>query len=198
MSAVQKLCNLGIFLRQGQVQSTGKINQIVDKYLEFGKTNQSIYEIPQPDNMQEVPGYAYQLQIEDIEGKLTLEIPIGKPWQIRVLFRLNKKTDHFIAALGISNSMGVNVRTTWSQPKDLQEGWYEALFKEEYLILSAGTYHFALGLSSYERTIHYIENVASIDISDLTDESIDPSIIRISGAGLILNPMKVRISQVGK
>ncbi|MCU7551287.1 polysaccharide ABC transporter ATP-binding protein [Chitinophagaceae bacterium LB-8] len=198
MAAVQKLCNRGIFFRNGQIHLTGEIDHVISKYLESSDAIRSIYEIPKPDFTPENLGFAYCLKVEDINGNLINEIPVGKAWQIRVQFKLNKKVEHFIIALGIVNTMDVNLRTTWSKEMDLDAGEYEALFKEDQLLLAAGTYQLALGLSSYERAFQYIENVAAITISDVPDSTLDKSIVRTTGVGLILNPMDIEILNLTK
>ncbi len=76
---------------------------------------------------------------------------------------------------------------------DLGAGEYEALFKEEQLLFAPGIYHFAIGLSTYERSIHYVENIGSMVISDVPDLSLDQSIVRVSGVGLVLNSMDVKV-----
>ena len=63
-------------------------------------------------------------------------------------------------------------------------------------MLASGIYHMTLGLSSYERSFHYIENVASFVISEVSDNSLDKTIVRKSGAGVFLNPMNVRINEI--
>lgn len=193
MSAVQKLCDTVIILKFGEVNLSGTIDQVINKYLASGDASQSVYEIAPPTNIADMAGFAYRLQVEDSNGNLVNEIPVGKPWQIRVHFKLTKKVNHFIIALGISNSIDLNLRTTWSKQMDLPEGKYEAVFKEELLLFATGTYHLALGLSSYEKSLQYIENVASIYISDVADANLDKTIVRTSGTGLFLNPMGVEI-----
>lgn len=197
MTAVQKLCNRGIFLENGKILLSGNIDPVIDKYLESNEVSRSVYEIPMPE-ADDVVGYAYRLKIEDINGNLINEIPVGRPWQVRVHFKLNRQVKHFIVGLGLVNSRDISLRTTWSKEVDLDEGEYEALLIEDQLLLAVGTYYLTLGLSSFERPIHYVENVASIVISDAADSALDKSIVRTSGVGLILNQMNINIKQIKK
>ena len=182
-----------IIIPNGKIVFSDKIENVVNKYLESGAATKEIYEIPKPANFNEIAGYAYCLKIEDIYGNLMSEIPVGKPWQVRVQFKLNKVCKHFIIALGISNSMEVNLRTTWSNEVDLGVGEYEAIFREDKLLFAEGTYYLALGLSSYETSFHYIENVASLTIASVADPRLDKSVLRTVGVGQFLNPMNVQI-----
>ena len=196
MAAVQKLCDTGILLKNGEVNLCGNMEHVISKYLASGDASQAVYDIAPPTGVADIAGFAYRLQVEDANGNLVNEIPVGKPWQIRVHFKLTKKVNHFIVALGISNAIDINLRTTWSTEMDLEAGTYEAVFKEDQLLFATGTYHLAVGLSSFERSLHYIENVASITISDIADEDLDKTIVRTSGTGMFLNPMGVEISIV--
>jgi lipopolysaccharide transport system ATP-binding protein len=193
MTAIQKLCNKVMLMHQGSINSVGETNHIIHSYLQNSALNQSIYDIAIPENVHDLPGYAYKIQIEDECGNNVNEIPVGKFWQVRVFFRIAKKTRHFIIALGLTTSMDVDLRTSWSNETDLDEGYYEAVFKEESLLLSAGIYRLNLGLSTHEKSFHYIEDVASITISQIADKSLERSIIRTTGAGLILNPLRIEI-----
>jgi ABC-type polysaccharide/polyol phosphate transport system ATPase subunit len=198
MSAVQKLCNNVIFLNNGIIDSIGNTENMISKYLQNSAVQTSVYEIPLPEDHESLLGYATKLQIEDDNGNLILETPVGKPWQVRVFFKINNRAQHFIIALGITSSTEVNLRTSWSAKADLNKGYYEAVFKEDQLLLSPGYYNLALGLSNYERSIHYIENIATITIANLTDPILDETIVRINNVGLILNPMSIAISRLNE
>jgi hypothetical protein len=124
------------------------------------------------------------------------EIPVGGLWRVKVLFTLKKDIKHFIIALGITTDLDVNVRTCWSNARDMAAGSYEATFFEKDLLLSSGSYNLVLGLSSYETTFQYLENVAKLNISDVPDLDIDKSILRFKNAGLLLNPMAIQVSRI--
>lgn len=196
MAAVQKLCTSGIFLDKGLIRKQGPTDAIIDEYLRSTLTERKSYELPVPANPEEMPGYACKLQIEDEGGQVVKEITAGSKWRVRVFFKANKNIDHFIIALGLTTAMEVNLRTSWSVKRDLQTGDYEAIFKEDALMLTPGTYNLTLGLSSYEKSFHYLENVASLTISTVTDKSLDETIIRTSNAGIILNPLAIDIVKV--
>jgi lipopolysaccharide transport system ATP-binding protein len=195
MSAVQKLCNKAMFLNQGAINSIGSTQNIIEKYLQNSSIQGSEFNILLPDDHESITGYAIKLQVEDVNGNLIQEIPVGKPWQVRVRFKINKRAQHFIIALGITNSTEVNLRTSWSRKFDLDEGHYEAVFKEDRLLFAPGYYNLVLGLSNYERPIHHMENIATLRIADLTDQDLNETIVRINNVGVLLNPMSVEISK---
>jgi ABC-type polysaccharide/polyol phosphate transport system ATPase subunit len=195
MTAVQKLCNNALLMHQGSIYQTGETNHIINAYLQDSTLSKSIYDLPLPEHVNDLPGYAYRLQLEDENNNIVNEICVGKPWQVRVFFKLTRYTEHFIVALGIITAMDVNLRTSWSKNTSLAPGQYEAVFKESELILSAGKYYLVLGLSSYEKSFHYIENAAVLLISEITDQLLDNTIIRTNDTSIMLNPMSINITR---
>ena len=194
MAAIQKLCGKGIFLNNGSITLIGGTDKIIAQYLQTSKQDKAIFDLPLPDDKDQLVGYATKMQVEGLDSNVLKEIPLGKFWQIRIAFKLNIDAKHFIIGLGITNFMDVNLRTSWSEHMDLKAGYYEAVFKEDTLIMAPGQYSLTVGLSNYERAIHYIENAASITISDTIDSTLPNSIIRINDVGLLLNPMKIYIA----
>jgi lipopolysaccharide transport system ATP-binding protein len=196
MGAIKKLCNNGIFLNNGLISLAGDLDTVISKYLHAETELKAIYNIAVPENSKDMIGHAYQLIIEDNSGNLLPEIPVGRLWRIRVLFVLNRDVKHFIIGIGINTDMDVNVRTCWSNAADMNAGSYEVVFFENDLLLASGSYKLIVGLSSYETTFQYLENIASLNISDVPDENLDKSILRYKNAGLLLNPMAVKISSI--
>ncbi|TCD02201.1 ATP-binding cassette domain-containing protein [Pedobacter frigidisoli] len=193
MSAIQKLCKKAILLENGHITFNGQTDKAIEKYIKITKASKSIYEIPIPLTIDEIHAYAHQLRIEDLNGELLKEIPVGLPWQIVVEFIVNKPTSHFIIAIGINNSLETNVRTSWSEEQYMQAGRYTAIFQQNDLILATDTYYVTVGLSSYERSIQYLENIATFTVSDALYSGLDKTIIRTTGTGIILNPMRIKI-----
>jgi ABC-type polysaccharide/polyol phosphate transport system ATPase subunit len=196
MAAIQKLCKHGMLLENGKLICIGKTESVIDQYLQDSKVKKAVFEIPLPHNADEMIGYTSKIQIENSYGNVIQEIPVGQNWQIRVFFKINKKAQHFIIGLGINSFIDVNISTSWSTKTDLDEGYYEAVFKETHLILAPGNYNLTVGLSNFERSVHYLENVASFVISEATDTFIDSSIVRTTNVGFLLNPMQVEISSL--
>jgi lipopolysaccharide transport system ATP-binding protein len=196
MGAVKKLCSTGMYLNNGELNMIGNMDDIIAQYLHNAKSDKSIFHLPLPDDFNTTTGYVIKLQVEDLDSKVLKEIPVGKFWQIRVTFKLNINAEHLIIGLGITSLMDVNLRTSWSNSMKLEAGYYEATFKEDALIIAPGKYNLTIGLSNYERVLHYTENAASITISDVVDNTLPKSIIRVNNVGLILNPMKIDVVSV--
>ncbi len=192
MDAVRKLCNRAILLERGKIDMKGDTEVVLKKYLETGVKAASTYQI-QPPSDENPPGYAHQLEVEDGEGKPVMAIPVGRPWQIRVHFKINHRIEHFIVALGLMTSAGVPIKTSWSIPQTIAPGDYEAVFQEQTVWLEPGVYQVVLGLSSYERTFHYVEEAGALEIAEFSEGI---QMVRVSNTGVVLNPFKIEIQQV--
>lgn len=195
MNAVQKLCEKAIYLDNGQIKLSGKTGHVIEQYLHLANKHQSIFHFEAPGD-ETVQAYVYQLQVEDEYGNQISEIPVGQSWQIRILFKVNTSLPEFIVATGINNASEIGIRTCWSNKTAVKPGYYQAVFKEDKLYYSPGTYYLTLGLSNSEKSIFYAENAASFFISDIADPDLDKSILKINNVGLILNPMPIEITPI--
>ncbi len=193
MQAIQKLCNKGLYLNKGKMHSFGEINDIVGHYLQSGEAGQSEFKLPIPEEI--THGYAHTVFIEDMAGNSLVEIPVGDNWRAKVLFKLNKPTNHFIMGFGLVSSFEQPIRTSWSAPEDLTAGDYEMIFNNDDLMLTTGVYTVVVGLSSEQRAFQYVDNVVSISISDAGDTSQNKRIVNTQ-SGLILNPMSVNLKKI--
>jgi lipopolysaccharide transport system ATP-binding protein len=193
MEAIRKICSRAILLDNGEMVSQGTTENIIARYMEDGADAQSVYTIAPPSNEDNAPGYAYRIVIEDGKGNPSSAVPVGSPWQIRVNFRINRRVEHFIIGLGLWANLNITLRASWSAPQTIEPGDYQAVFREETILLATGRYSIGLGLSSFERSFHYIENAAILEIADIA-EGID--LVRISGVGVILNPLKIEVQRL--
>lgn len=192
MEAVRKLCARAILLENGQAAVDGKVEDVIDKYVNARGDTQSIYTIPPPSSEAD-PGYAYKLSVEDGDCEPAQAILVGLPWQIRVSFTIKRRTENFIIGIGFRTITDVALRTSWSESRDIEPGEYEAVFREEVLWLTPGRYPMVVGLSTNGRKFHYAE-AGTLEIAEVSD-GLD--LVSISGAGLVVNPLKVKIERVG-
>ena len=193
MQAVQKLCNVGIFLQSGKLIRQDSIDKIVNLYLQSGDSSRAEYELSPPDEVNQ--GFVFKVFIENSKGEPLNEIPVGSDWRVRVQFKLLKKTEHFIMGLGIVSSFDQPLRTSWSEPKDVEAGDYEMLFDHSDILLTTGMYKLVIGLSSHVRTFQYLDDAVSVSISD-AGEAVHNTRIINTGSGLILNPMNVSLKKL--
>ena len=194
IQAVQKLCQTGMLLHNGKIIAKGKIEDVINSYIKNTDSAVYLFKITPPDNFMEINGYAYQVQIEDEFGKPSAEIPVGRNWQVRVFFRLNKDTEHFIIAVGIVTSFDLALQTSWSEANKFQAGNYEAVFRNTDILFTSGQYKLVVGLSSYERAFHYVENAAWLTISEAGFINNEKRVVNTL-SGLLLNPMSIKIEK---
>lgn len=192
MQAMSKLCSRGILLQNGELIADCSIEGAIQKYLDENVASNSVYLIDPPGEKDELNGYVQKIQIEDLNGNLISIIPVGMAWQIRVQFKINKLTEHFIVGINITDSSDVNINTSWTNHCLIENGEYEVVFKQENIIFTPQRYNITVALSSYERSIHYVKNAAILNISDVPHEE-GEKFLRTQGVGIILNQMNSTI-----
>ncbi len=194
MGAVKSLCSKAVLLQKGKLTKTGTSEEVVDYYLENSVKLQGIYSLPKPalKDFQQQLGYATEIKIEDQHGNPHPMLPLGEPWQIRVKLTLLEKVSHFVIAIGINTLDDTAIRTSWSQPEEMEPGYYEVIFRDETVNLTSGVYKLALGLSSRESAFQYLPEAAYVEF----DTYIDKSKALRSNSGIILNQMKTEIKQI--
>ncbi len=190
MQAVGKLCTKGIYLKNGKLVSAGTIEDVLEDYVTSISTDNFYYK----NKLNEfVDGGILEAKILNKLEKPSGEIPIGEKWGVKIKFKLEKDLKHVIMAVGLSGTLDENINTTWSSPYNLKKGIHELTFWNDSILYAAGTYYLTLGLSTFERTIHYLPTELSFQILETGKENIDKRIIRLKGNGFILNPMTEKL-----
>lgn len=192
MDAVQRLCNRGLLLNKGKLVAEGDINTVTNRYLQTFTEGQAWYDYEAPADPS-AECYTYRMQVEDSNGQPVQEIKIGEYFQVRIFFRVLKKIEDFVIALGISTVMEQPVRTTWSAQQTIEPGDYEAVFTNDGMHLADGQYKIVIGLSKQHRALQYMDNAGALVISDVSALT-DPRIINTK-SGLIINQMDVKINR---
>lgn len=192
MDAVKKLCVSGILLDQGKIEYAGDVNTAIERYINNDPTLRTTFQLPPPQDS-DAPGRGLQLTIENSEGIPTNGAPLGSSWQVRISFEINREVAHFIIAVGVQTDRGTPVWTVWSDPQTISPGRYEAVFVNEKTTLCAGSYSLVVGLSTYERSFHYITDAALLIIAELNN---GPDMVSITGkCGIVLNPMTISVER---
>ncbi len=189
MAAIRKLCNQAILLNEGSIMHQDKTAAVLKTYTDTGINAQQSFKIPPPREAN-APAFAHTLTIEDENGIPTTSIPVGKMWQIRVNFTVTRSMNHFVIALGIRTNEEIPLKTSWSKSYSISSGEYEAVFREEVIILGSGRYPLILGLSQNGQTFHYTENAGVLEIAEFS-EGID--LVNVTTVGSVLNPMEIQL-----
>jgi len=193
MAAIQKLCTKCILLQNGRFIMQGKTEDVIQCYLEQSKENNSEYFF-NTEKSSNKKAFATSLRIEDIEGNLMNEVPVGKTWRIKVDFTVNEEINNLIVAIGVTDVHDYPIATTWSLPQNLENGKYTVVFTEEFINYNSGNYKVVVGISEGVHSIDYIDNKVSLLFSDVIEMQ-DDSVINHK-SGLINNQMRVEFERV--
>jgi ABC-type polysaccharide/polyol phosphate transport system ATPase subunit len=193
LSAVQKLCNRGIFLEKGKLMSSGKMLDVIEDYQQQIKINTHTYTFPTDISKDQI-AYFEQMQILDELGIEVNQIPIGKKWRVKIRFVVQHSTPQLIIGFGLISSQELPIRTTWSSPCNAENGIYEVIFEENQIVFAPGEYKIVLGLSIGRVSIQYLETDCYIKISD-SFENIDDRVIDTRN-GILLNQMHSSVIKV--
>ncbi|MEZ4806336.1 MAG: ABC transporter ATP-binding protein [Flavobacteriales bacterium] len=196
MDAVQRLCNKGLLLDHGHVITAGPMRDVVEHYLQLNTESASEFHFDLPPHFEPRGAVATSLRVEDKAGKPTNELALGAPWQVRVRFQVDRPLENFVIAIGVVTMLDYPIRTTWSAPRTIAPGRYEAVFISDGIVLTEGQYKLAVGIDVDRRNIHHIPGAGVLTVSDVASSEKDERIVS-TGAGVIVNQMEVRIEAVG-
>jgi lipopolysaccharide transport system ATP-binding protein len=192
METIRHLCHQSILINKGNILFQGEVDTAIRKYTHANSDSDlATFEII-PPNDRAIEGYAYKLTIEDEDGHLAATIPVGKPWQIRIYLKILTRIEGLVVGLGFITDTGIPLRTVWSHPQNLDVGEHQIIFREETIILSPGDYSLTLGLSVHNMTFQYREKAGILQIGEQS-EGVKSNIQKISGTGILLNPIKIEL-----
>lgn len=195
MHMIQKLCNKSILLQRGQLITIGDTVEVVRKYQNEASFIGHEYIISgREDDKEHNLVVTTKLQITDVFDTPMSEIPIGRPWKVKVFFTVNKPITNVVVAIGIVDQYDTPIRSSWSMPHDFEPGNYVGVFIEETLKFAIGNYKLLVGVSRGAESLEFIDNNMWLSISDVV-ESVDPSVLNYQN-GLILNQMLSTIEKI--
>ena len=188
MAAVRTLCSQAMLLKGGHVVADGSTEEVISGYLREGYGDGSP-DVDLPSAIPDSPAKGIRLRFLSVNGAPGARFRLGEPWQVRLDFEVFRELPHFIAAVGIKNAEGIPIATYWSKTQDIGVGKYSVTFDVD-LPLKAMELRFVVGLSSFERTVHYADGVGHVSISEV---AVAEQPIRSSGSGILLTPQVAEI-----
>ncbi|GAG06940.1 unnamed protein product, partial [marine sediment metagenome] len=148
MDMINRLCQRGILLKNGHVDFEGNASDAVQQYLRSGH-QEAIEEVYYPEPKEKnIEAYIYKIRFENIDGTSTASFPVGRPWQIRVFFRVKNNFKSLFVTCGMHDKTGPVIRSTWGKPKSYAPGNYEVILREKNLMLTPGEYQIYLALDT--------------------------------------------------
>jgi len=192
LTAVQRLCSRAVLLDQGRIVCAGDTAKVVATYLSAGEPNSGqAWSLPAAPA--ESSASLLRLSLEDDDGRPRHVFRLFEAWTLRLSFEVRRTTRHFMCAFGLISPHAGAIATQWSKPRDVEPGLYEARYRWEAPALAAGHYVFALGLSTYERPIHFLEDQCRLTVSEATAAE---DVVRGSGSGIVLLREDLEVRQV--
>ena len=190
MQSIKSLCKTAIIIELGEIREYGQVTSIVEHYLEETIKNQAEFEIP----FNRMNGFANieNVQILNMEEELCSLIPLLQPFSIRCFVKINERQPHFILGLGFVTLDDIPLHTSFSNPIDINEGYYVFTFTEKSKWYASGKYKIIIGLSSREKAIQYIDDIVVIQF----DDKFAKDKIVNTNTGYFLNQMEIDYKQL--
>lgn len=207
MDAIRRLCNRAILFKNGEIEKDGSVDDVITEYILQNEPieMQSRIELPELTSQYIVEGSTRKNTIQpSVRGKTLsffnsnyephTSFKIGETWKIQFEFEVYNSIKHCIAAVGLVTTSRIAIVTFWSKAQDLSSGKYSVLFDVD-LPLKTCDIQFVVGISTYERSIYYVEEIGKVSIIEISKDSHQP--FRAKGGGLLLseptseiNPLK--------
>jgi lipopolysaccharide transport system ATP-binding protein len=191
MAAISKLCHRVALLDRGTLRAIGSPQEVIAEYLHTVADKQRAVVVLTPEDLVQ-PIKRLVVTTFDGKGEITGSIKLGEPWQIRVEFEISSVLEHCIVAVGLRTLDSIPLVTVWSRATDLQRGDYLVEFPCDFSF-SAGQITIAVGISSFERTLFYREELAQVSIADV---AVGGQPLRASGAGFITSFSRPEIARI--
>lgn len=190
LSLVRQLCRSALLLDQGRIVSRGPAPAVIDDYI---RSVAALGPSPAPATTASESARVLDVQVLNDAGRSVAEVAVGEPWHVRLRFRIDSgRLEHVLVAVGLLAADGKPVQTTWSPPRNLDRGEYEATFTQKAVQLEAGTYSLLVGLSERDRTLQQFE-AARLHINGSQPVGYFPA---TSGVGTVLNGMSVELQRL--
>jgi lipopolysaccharide transport system ATP-binding protein len=192
IGAVEKLCSRGILLDNGKNIINDKIHKVIDKYLALSVKSSSVdFELKAKS-----PAEIYKVGIFDINENPVSEVQIMSKWQIKIEFIVHEEIDNFITAIGLSDSFGYSLKTTWQPKMHFKPGRYLATFVEDRTNFALGRYFIHASIAKGLENIQFHENAISFDIVE-GNNAVEDTLLKIeSHTGIIIDQMKYNVIEL--
>lgn len=190
LNAVRQLCQTALLLDAGRVEAAGSAADVIERYTR-GVAGSDLLPIPTPSADLVDRAYFIRCALENRDGMARPEFGVGEPWVARLRFRVHRRYERFVVAIGVVAADGLAVHSAWAEPRVVEPGEYEAIFRQDAVTLAAGSYSLHVGLSDREQMIQTFEAARLF----ITNERVYGYYQATSGIGLVLNSMDIEVSR---
>lgn len=186
MSAVQQLCNKGIYMQEGQIREIGAVQSIINSYLQNANPQQQpilTYTINAQKTAQ-----ILKVMLSNSVGKLTNQLKFGEPFEVQMTAFSKEELPQINPVVRIYTAKGNCVLSTKSRDTGnsylLKQGTNTS-FKVQFsnLMLTPGSYYLSLALEG-GKDVFYEKITESIHF-EILDLAQQPSLIFNNAPGLV-------------
>ena len=185
IASVKTLCNTGIILQNGLMQSSGKIEDVVDLYMNsFNEGNQENANHFINDIKDDLAANILEVSLRNLKNDLVSEVDVFEQVYVHFKFRINKKLADVTPLVTVFKDNIEFINTFMS---DVNEEILDSFLPGEYdykiplpCPLKKGFYSFTFRIGKLKvKDIDYLEHVISFQVEEL---SFDPAIKSFSSA----------------
>lgn len=151
MAVLRQLCSHGVLLRQGQVARQGRIDEVVNDYLEEVESEDEIV-LPEPKSDKDA--YFSRLRVLDARGEKTTRLPHSQPFMMEFEYVVRRSISKHRLRWVLARNDGVDIICSGDpdSPKPLPEvrdpGCYVARLHFPGGLLNEGMYQYRVALGA--------------------------------------------------
>lgn len=201
MAAIVRLCEIGIYLNQGDIYKIGNTSETIKCYLQDVADDSTVKISDRKDRQGSGIAKFSSIEILDSEDRKTNSIMCGQNVKIRIILssisnRLLIK--HPVLSIGIDDSSGIRI---WHLSNETTGQSLSEISPERDMIdievpkfpLVSGKYIMTLFLSSNNTIIDWVKNAASINV--VSGDFYGTGKLPPNGQGYFLSDYSVKVSQ---
>ena len=190
MDSINKLCNTGIYLNNGEIEYQGNIDNTINKYLinNYNNNSQKIYN-KSIDDITLVKG-----EILNSKNEIGNNLRVNENWKVRIEFEVKNNISDYVFGIGLLTFTEIPINTSWSENISLEKGSFALEFDITGLPLQAGQYNILLDITKNKKSILYDNNFLTVEIENITS---DGRIEKADGTtGILAKQFKNTISKI--
>jgi lipopolysaccharide transport system ATP-binding protein len=168
MGVISQLCNKGILLNKGQIESNGQINDVVDRYINFNGFGDSVYE-PNEVYTKGKKNFFTKIYTCDQRNKPKNDFGFDEKITLKFNFTIGELVPNLLIGIGIQDKL-MNRISTFLKPIDffkVQGNTYSGNIELPSGTIAPNMYSFVFVIWVKDVVIYdNLDNVCSIKIHD--------------------------------
>ncbi len=172
ISTIRELCARTILLDAGRLAADGETGAVVNEYIARMQRSEpaGAGSLPRSTISSDGDFEFLSCSREGSRGEPTTVVGIGEPFTVVVRYRLARRTEDLVLAVGVSSAAGTDLATVFSdQPQAAapgEAGRYCARVRWEGLTLGKGLYSIGIGAAGKMRRLAYVPRATDFVVED--------------------------------